>query len=432
MDRHNTHLELAQPIQDDEIDLGQLLIDIGKRWKTVVAITLVGTLLAVAIALAIPKEYRSSARIALPNDVDVERFNNEGLIKMNREELFKRYFQEIRSESNLRKYLGDHKVLETLYGESQTASNGQRLLADLISNYQVTVLEPSAPRGEIVEFPSLIEISLQHANEQKTSELLNNYVQDANDKLVSDFIQQFTQIKQQRLEQLNKQVALLRQAAKYQRERDIVKLEAQNSLKIVQLEQEKALLVELAKNNKQTQLAEVKEASQIANTLKIENPTPIDEFSASNREAATNIKLTSSQSLPLYLMGTRYLKALTETLSNRKDDAIFISKLNELDKQIQTVADDPLLAQLKARESDDAYIEELPMLMKELRELHAKSIDIANVQFYRLDKAATVTGKAVKPNRPLIVILGLMLSGMFALIVVLISASMARRNERFA
>lgn len=416
-------------MQNDDIDLGQLLIDIGKRWKMVIAITLIGTIFAVTLALNTPKVYRASVRLALPSDVDVESFNQEGLIKMKREELFKRYFQALRSESNFRDYIAIHKVLENLYSDVLTEGHARTLLADLISNYQVKVLEPSAVSGGIVEYPILIEASLQHSDEQKISDLLNSYAQDTNDKLVDDFARQFMHIKQQRLEQLNKQIALLRQAAKYQRERDIVKLEAQNRLKIVQLEKEKTLLVELERSNKQTTLAEVNEALQIASTLKIDNPTPIDEFSASNREAATNIKLTTSQTLPLYLMGTRYLKALTDTLSSREDDAIFISRLNELDKQIKEVKDDPVLEQLKARESDDAYIEELPKLMQEIRTLHALSTDIKGLKFYQLDKAATVTGRAVKPNRPLIAIVGLMLSGFLALIVAILSASIARRRE---
>jgi LPS O-antigen subunit length determinant protein (WzzB/FepE family) len=431
MERHQAASDfppVAHYNNGDEIDLGQLLLDIRKRWRTIFLITFAGTLLAVAVALMIPKEYKPATRLTLPKDMHVERFNQHGLVELERKELFKRYYQALRSEANFRNFITENAFLGSLY-EDFEQKNSARLMANLTDSFAVSIIEPQAPKGESVEFPTLIEASLQHTNETAAVKLLNTYVTDTNMRLVNDFIAQFKQIKMQREEQLNQQITLLRQAAKYEREQEIARKEATNNLTIQQLENEKQLLVELAKGNRKTQLAEVSEALKIATTLNIENPTPIDEFSASNSEAATNIKLSSNQDLPLYLMGTRYLKALTDTLNSRENEAVFLSEINQLDKEIKAAKNDPRLAQLKARESDDPYIEELPRLVQQLSKLEAKALNIADVQLYQTDKSATVTNKAVKPNRPLIAILGLMLSGMVALVVALVSASMARRSD---
>ena len=181
---------------------------------------------------------------------------------------------------------------------------------------------------------------------------------------------------------------------------------------------------------------------------------PLEDLKSSQgANPSTNINLTNVQELPLYLMGSKYLETKIKTLKERKDEELFIEELHALDLEINTAKNDRQIAQLKARESDEQYIKQLNVLddkiaavkhdqklqtllnrqsddpfipklsetLVEIERLQALSFDFSDVKMYVLDRAALITGIAIKPKRSLIVVLGALVSGILAFIVVLLN-----------
>lgn len=425
--------EAKEEIMEDEIDLTQIFLDLVERWKMILSITLAGTLVAVVIALAIPKVYKPNAVVSQPTAATVERISHEGLVTIDAEKLFKKYYQALRSEQNFRSYVINRGLLQSFAADADLSDDQikQQALARLTENLSVTILEPTADKNQTIKYPELVSVALNSKDEALAVQTVNQYLDFTNAQVIAQLVNEYQIIIDQRLNEIERQIELARQREKNNLQLRIEQIEAQQQIKLKELQLEKETTLQLAKQNRQTQIAEVKEAFKIADQLGIKNPTPIDELTGDQqRDVSTSITLNQSQELPLYLMGTRYLQSLITTLSERENDAQFIKQLNELDKQIQEVTQDPELAALKARTNFDPFIEELPKLMASRDRLKSYQLNFQGLDVYQTEKLASVSGKAIKPNRPLIAVLGLLLSGMVAFFAALISASITRRKER--
>lgn len=425
--------EIQEEIMEDEIDLTQIFLDLVERWKMILSITFAGTIVAVVIALAIPKVYKPSAAVSQPTAATIERISHDELLKINAESLFKDYYQALRSEQNFRSYVINRGLLESFAKEADLSDDQvkQQALARLTENLSVAILEPTADKNETIKYPELVSVALNSKDEALAVQTVNQYLDFTNGQVIAQLVSEYQIIIDERLREIERQIELARQREKNNLQLRIEQIEAEQQIKLKELQLEKETTLQLAKQNRQTQIAEVEEAFKIAQKLGIENPTPIDELTGDQRrDVSTSITLNQSQELPLYLMGTRYLESLITTLSERKNDAQFLKILNELDKQIQKIKQDPELIALKARTNFDPFIEELPSLMASRDRLKSYQLNFQGLDVYQTEKLASVSGKAIKPNRPLIAVLGLVLSGMVAFFAALISASVARRKER--
>jgi LPS O-antigen subunit length determinant protein (WzzB/FepE family) len=187
-----------------------------------------------------------------------------------------------------------------------------------------------------------------------------------------------------------------------------------------------------------------------------------DQRASGGTGSSTNISLSTDQELPLYLMGTKYLTALVETLKSRKNDEVFLIELNELDTEIAKARDDQALKTLKARKtsapflteiheinaeiarikhdqtlralqqrsSDDPFIEDLPEKINRASILEELSLQFLDIKAYTIDQAAFETRKPSRPSMRLIVIIGAMLSVIFALLFVSVSVVIDRRDRQ--
>lgn len=429
--QHTNSIEKrASTYRSDDVDIMDLMLFLVKKWKLIVIITFLGSSFGVAVALKMPKHYQPSAVVMLPSNNMVEQANNSGLIKYTTKTLFKQYYDYARSDSLLREFIVDNGYISQL-SSALNESSSNKAVTELLSSFNVRILEPSpeTPRSTFVEFPTRIALELRHSNEPVLVDLLTSYLEYVNDRGVNELANQAKSIRESRLDSLQTKIELLREKALFDRQMRIQRIEEQNSLQINKLENERKLLLELITKNRQTQLAKISEAMSIAKKLGIENPTPIDEFSANNSESATNIKLNAQQELPLFLMGTRYLSALTETLKSRNDERLS-TKINELEKQITEIKLDPELASLKKRETDDPYIDGLTALVNEQNELLKKSLSFNEVKMYSLQNQPRITGKNVGPKKFLIVVSAFLISGFLGLIIALIKSGLERRTVK--
>lgn len=482
-----------QKIVEQEYNLITCILDICKAWKKIALFTFLGASLSVLAALSTTKIYRVSIQAGLPSDSSVELYNVDTQVPLTKKELFILYLERLNAPDNFRTFLEQQNRFASIFPDSNAST--EVMFANIILGYEYEILVPvSNEQDAALQEPNIIVLSLQCELEKVCAEILNGYAIDTGEKLLLDLSQQSEFIRARTLEKLQQRVLLLRENAKAKRLMEIAileeenknkiavldqrmsliiakakndrlvnisNIEQQNHLKLKNLEQKYDLLIQKSKRDRKTQILEAKEALQIANALGVEFPTTVNDFNEkSESAAATNINLINNQDIPLYLMGSEYLKALIKSLEQRKEDQLYVTEsssilmeieqvkndqalvqlkqrendaelilaLNELKNQKQAIIDDKELAALKSRKSDDLYSVELPAVLEEIRELEALSFTFENVTPYELQAKAIMSGRPYKSNRFAIAAVGTIGFGLIGVLWVLFFAAVERRN----
>lgn len=396
-----------------ENDLKEVIIGTFQHWKVMLSVLFICLIITATIVMLIPRQYLASAKLLVPKDVDVEKFNQESLVLLDNEEMLLRLYQGLRSEVNFRQYAIKSNLLKL---DVQDAAYYKKL-ADVIEDFSVEVVTKPM-ENDTSNAPLLVHLKMYYENEIDSIEFVNSYISHTNSLLLDTFKQEQEIIKTQRLEKLTESIRLLRESARYNRLNEIARIEEENETKIKKLNNEKEFLVSAAIDDKETKIAKLTEALTIARALGIENPTPIDEFAnLGSKESVTSIKLTSSQTLPLYLMGEKYLTTYIKTLKSRQDESVFIDRINDINLEIAKIQSDERLEALKTRESDDPFIDELPMLLEQLNAIRSKDLDFLKVKLYQIEKIAEQTGKFARPNVIRIFAFGAFLSCFLAVLI---------------
>ena len=416
--------------QNDEIDLIQLLLNLKARWKLILSITLIGTGLSVLFALSQPKVYRASVVLSLPSQAEITKVNINGSRQYTQQSLFNEYYNMLRSENSLKQYVFEQGYLQKLYPEKYSEQTAQVLFAKLVKDFNIKIIEPAVGKGEFVAEPTRVSVTLMHQNEIMIVELLNNYHHFVNQNLQHNFSSAQSAERTDNLRNINQKIALLEQDAKTKRLLLIDKIEAQNSEKIALLEQRKLLLIKKAGLDRATQISQSQESLAMAKKLDIINPTRLDDINKErDSDGMTNITLSSEQTLPLYLMGSKYLKSQIESLKNRKSDELFLTEVNALNIEIEAVKNDQKLKALKERQSDRPFIDQLPSLLNSIEVLNVLTLDFNDLKASSQSKMALLINKAIKPNRPFIIVIGGILSLFLAIVITLFVVALDNRKR---
>lgn len=445
----------------DEIDLSALFSKLTSQWKLILGITAGGCLLAVLFALKLPNVYQSTVTVSIPpagniapiieintllggNSISAatraklsSQFSDRQMTTINTllggnnaipatpQDVFHRYFDLFRSDKMLAEYVDENQYLKKLYPNKDKPVSA--LLAKLLKGWSVEMLEPkpSAKSGYVGE-PKRVKVSLETNDEAIGVDLLNGYAKYVNRRLITIFQNNANRIIAGKAEVLGNSVAIQREKFRQQRVLTIEKMEYENAKKIAVLQEQITAALNKARANRDTRIAHAKEALKMAKTLGVLNPSTVDIMAKKglkNTASGTSITVIDKQAIPLYLYGSKYLSTLIETLNSRNDDAVFLSSLSELKEKIHVIKNDAVLAALKARKTDDPWIEGLSGELSKIDAIKNLAPDFSNVLAYTMDSPAIVTDKRVKPKRKLIVAVGLFLSLFVAVFVAFIVSS---------
>jgi chain length determinant protein (polysaccharide antigen chain regulator) len=358
---------------DDEIDLFELFSSLCQQWRWLVGITILGALMAVAVALSMPKQYEVSAQVALPDLSGVMQVMNKGYSERNsvrnseREagRLFQRYYQALFSPVHFNRYLKKNAWLQKIYPDKDVVEGEHFLQAELKKDFQVEILAPKQPKNSESIPPRLVSITLIGRDEPLTADFINGYIGYTNKMLLDEIGTNGQKMAKAEIEKINNDINASRFEAKKKREARLIKLQ---------------------------------DALVIASKVGVKKPDSIRLFPQSDQRSLNGLtSLSDKGDANVLLMGTEYLEAEINILRGKKND--------------------------------DAYIVELPGMLKRIDELENLSFDFTGVKLYKLDKQAAVDGNAEKPKRALIVAIGTVLSFFVGLLVALVAGTMKRRKE---
>ena len=327
-------------------------------------ITLLGTLIAVAVALSIPKQHEVTTQIALPDVVDVEAVDVNGYGEHSREALFNDLYKNLRSTAHFIRFEEQGSWLERVYGSKVTEDNRNYLQSELRKDVEVSIISPKQSKKGPSSPPRIVSISLMGRDEGITANFISGYIDYTNKTLLLELMASGEAMEKAEIEKINNDINALRFKAKKKREARLIKLQ---------------------------------DALVTASKVGVKKPDSIRLFSQSAQRSLNGLtSLSDKADANVFLMGTEYLEA----------------EINIL----------------RSKENDDAYIVELPEMLKRINELESLSFDFTGVQLYKLDKKAVVDGKAEKPKRALIVAVGGLLSLFVGLFVALIAGAIQRRK----
>lgn len=423
----------------DEIDLGKLFFRLLSQWKLILGIASSGTLLAVVVALILPNVYQPSVTVSIPLAGDVASVVTINALLSDKEDellstpqtVFTNYFNLFRSNVVLAEYVHEKKYLEKLYPDD--AALESVLLADFFDGLSVNIEEPTPEiKGAYIASPVRVSFSIAVEDEAVGVDLLNGYSSYVNQRLITNLQNDTRETIKNKIEILNKQVTRLREQYRQDRILTISKMEHENNKEIALIEEQITASLGKAGADRATRIADAKEALDMAKSLDITYPTTLEALAQKSQKgngSNTAITVVDKQTSSLYLQGTKYLTTLIETLGNRKSDEEYLSEINDLREKIHLIKNDQVLAALKKRESDDPWIKDLPEKLAQIDTLKILSPDFTRLIAYSTDESAMITDEKIKPKRKLIVVIGFVLSLVFAIFVAMIAAS--RRNSKY-
>lgn len=416
---------------DDEISLAVLLSKLVKQWKLMAAIAVGGSLLAVAIALYLTSIYQVQTTLSLPKEADVSPFVSNGLGVGTANAVFKRYYNEVRSVEKFSNYLISKDYLTKLFPGS--GASQEILASNMVKSFSVNIDEPlPATIGGLVANPERITISLVHADEPLIAQILSAYVKDVGASLIQSITTEQRIVIGAKIKQLNSKIDILRIREKTKRMAEISRIKEKNSEEIASLQQKIAAVLSKAKQNTKDRLVQILEARSVAESLGIVFPTELKEIKGEDSQQdrlQTLINVNNNDTLPLFLMGTRYLDSLINTIKSRQDEAAFVTEISDFRKQIALLENDARLAALLGRSSDDPYISEVPDIQANIAQLQSLTVDFSDANVYTVESDVLMTGLPVKPNRKVIIVVGVVLSAMLALLVGIVAVSIQRNSE---
>lgn len=381
--------------QEEKINYSIVFSELFSYWRWLVGIVFSGTLIAILYVLNISKIYEIDVRLIQPTKTDVVILSTRGFEKFSQQELFNRYYSQLRSADNFKEFLIKNGWLNKLY--PKTSVSIDKRFTSIYKQFSIEVLEPKKKRNEPNDSPpSLVGVKFLTKDEALGVEMVNEYIKYTDQYIIASISEEGRTLRNLEIERT---------------EHELIVLQKKSEMETV------------------AQLVNLTEAYNIANAMAIKKPTTIEALTQEHEKSQTKVNVGNTDKI-LALMGTEYLHNEIQGLRNRTGSTQFIEQIPELKQYLINIKTEVSNHGFKSFVANDAYIEGFSGLMSRLISLSQMTFDFNNVQSFRFDKKAMMNGKAVKTNKILIVLLGFVLSVITAIFSVRIMNSHKKRKDK--
>ena len=393
---------------EDEINLADLWWVLVKRKYTLIGVTAFVTLGALLYALQATPVYRAEAIFLPPTAGDIqELIVFQDIESFNVSSVYTKFEQNLSARPPRKTVFDDMNLLDQFAPEREPDESIDEIFSDF--NETLTITTPKVKKDE-TPIPT-ITFAMEWEDPLLIAQVVNRIGKETERATALEIISDIQATIDSQVKDLNQEIKLLREKAIKQRQDEIERLETADALERESINDKIASLRSKALGERLDKITKLKEATGIAHSLEIKDPIG---YKLKKISDATEIKsqiLTgiSDSAQQVYTRGYEALDAEIESLANRTVDDPYIPELRGLQEKLTLLEHNRTVDQLKSRENDDPFIETLRDKENELARLASIEIDPAAVKTARLDQAAYAPEQRIKPNRKLIVILGLML-----------------------
>lgn len=349
-----------QRLNDDEIDFFDLIDDIWSHKVWVFAGLAFTLVLAGLYLFKATPVYQADAKVKSATEIDLIEFSRPQLANIYSLDIggaFASVKSALLSTSYRKEFYGlkldQIKAIPDLYDETLT----------LEQNFSGFSKQFSVKVSGDKNTESYVQLSLTLTDAKQVSMLLNDFIEYALfRRLRENYTTMLARI-DGRIELLNYQVSIMREEYRGDKSRRILRL---------------------------------KEAEISAVAVGQENPL------------YRNMDLVGGQQPPLYMLGTKAIRAEIEALELRESNASTLTR------------------------GEDHFIAGLPKLLLEIESLQALEIDFSQINLAKIDEVAVVPVKPIKPRKLLIMALALVGGIFVGLFMALIVAAYSKYKIRIS
>jgi len=354
---------------DDEIDLFELFQSLWQEKVLIVLITAIVTAVALAYALTATPIYQTQASLVPPPAYAIQGYN-EGRVDNRRK-------SSERNRDGSQEQGIEARVFEVedVYNIFKRNLNSLRLRTAFFEDIYVPSLSAEEQKKERDSLLNAFNkvLSVKQGDPKSDPELYRVTVTLDEPAVAADWIQQY----------IERTIA----ATKLELKRNI---EAERNVRINALSSQIQSLLNTAKREREDQINLLKEALYIAESIGLESPSTLSDKASlgGNRYIDNDL---------IYTRGAKTLRAQLDVLEKRASDEPFIAGFRELNTQLQL--------------------------------LQNYQLDDSNVSVVTIDEAAEVPSIPIKPNKKLIVAVGIVLGGMLGVFAALIRSMIRKRKQ---
>lgn len=425
----NATVPSIQQTSSDEIDLAALFYALWEQKLLIVLVTVLVGMMAAAYAFLITPEYQVQSILRPAAIKDLDALNRTGVYKLSPGQAMKRVGATLESyDTRLEFFRANQGLFEALRQPNRSLEQ----TFERFNQEAFKMLLPDPKKAD--NLSAYVGIQLTYPQDVNGVALVNGLVeysfQIERERIAADL----AVVIQNRLNQLDAQMAAARASYETSKDARIAKLQEADNLKRANLQDELKALRKQLKTRRDNRVAQLDEAIRIAKALGISKPGTPSSLGEGERVTQGNVIRTevNSQQIPLYFMGSEALEAERNALLQRRSDDFTEPRIAQIAKELQLLANNRQIEVLNKRENEDLFLKDLASWREEAARLRNLNVDVSSLKLASIDQVALEPLRPIKPKKALILALGLVLGGMLGLFIALLRNMLRRSPDTFA
>ncbi|VVM54527.1 Wzz/FepE/Etk N-terminal domain-containing protein [Pseudomonas fluorescens] len=416
------------PFNTQEIDLGDFFNALWQQKYLIAGIALAVTALAAVYAFTATPQYRTKTFLRPPSIKDLDALNQTGVYALNPEESLKRVGAALNSYEVRKSYFDQHQEQFSGIDSGDLTQDFERFNSDA---FRIT--QPSNKGGD--NLSNFVGLEITFPGTVEGHVILNGIVQEAIKSERKQIQDDLNSVIDNSLNTLERKMGIARASYEADKDSTIAKISESDVLRRAQLQDElRALRTEL-RDRRESRIAQLNESINIARELGIVKPTTPTAMGQSNGVSQGNVFRAEvfNEQFPLHFMGTEALGAERNALLARKSDDHASPRISEIKKELQLLEQNRQIERLKSRKNDDLFLNTLVDMRAEKSRLEHINRDLSELALVKVDQQAVKPSNPIKPNKLLILILGMFGGGVLGIFVALIRGIVLGRSaSRYA
>ena len=293
----------------------------------------------------------------------------------------------------------------------------------------ITLVQPASNKDNSES--SYLRLELTYPASLDGVAILNGFVDYAINKQREQISADLKVIISNRLRELDAQINAARSSYLSDKQGKIASFLEADTLQKARLEDElKALRLQL-KIEREARIQQLDEAIAIAKSLGITRPTTPSAMADAAQGSSSRLVRTeiTSQSIPLYFMGSQALQAERAALLKRTTDDFTDDRISQIRKNIQMLEVNRQVEMLGKRSNEDVFLKDIEPLRAEVVRLGRLNTDMSHLGLASIDRKAQVPTDPVKPKKALIVALAMVLGLLLGLAIATVRFLTQRRQQ---
>ncbi|WPC06766.1 Wzz/FepE/Etk N-terminal domain-containing protein [Pseudomonas benzenivorans] len=425
----NAISSVVQQPANDEVDLAALFHSLWEQKRLIALVTALISMMAAAYAFLATPEYEVQSVLRPAAIKDLDALSRTGVYKLTPEQAMQRVGATLESyDTRLEFFRANQGLFEALRQPNRSLEQ----TFERFNQEAFKMLLPDSKKAG--NLSSFVGIQLTYPQDVDGVALLNGLVeyslQVERERIAADL----AVVIQNRLNQLDAQMAAARASYEASKEAKIAKLLEADNLKRADLQDELKALRQQLKAQRDNRVAQLDEAIRIAKALGISKPATPSSLGEGERMAQGNVIRTevNNQQIPLYFMGREALEAERNALLQRRSDDFTAPRIAQIAKELRLLANNRQIEVLNKRENEDLFLKDLATWRGEAARLRNLNVDVSSLKLVSIDQVALEPLHPIKPKKALILTLGLVLGGMLGLFIALLGNMLRRKPETLA